>query len=690
MPFARDSQSHYDYPAIVAATVLSSAATGAATAYTILKALDSQYPARHFKGLAELAFYKSTGFHQLQADLYTSFLSNHAWEMSAVWGSAAVVAVSTGYFVFKAVFKPIDSDKHIGGRQLRIGSEANREARRAQAKAIRAGGGTGLQIHPFLTLSRAQEVQSFLFMAAQGGGKTQVLWRLVNGAVGRADKNNKYMGDKSIIFDLVKGDFTESVGKSPNGASPVLISPWDARSRVWDIGTDCTTLADAESFARGLIPMTSEPLWATASRALLVSILVKCQSENGKNWGWTELASLCYLPLSDLKDVAAQYYPPALAAVIDAESKTSQSIYINLHTFLSVIYRLSLLWGNSENKRFSFVSWLNNDDSRIRTIILQGNLVDGDLSSAYVRAVTEMLTNRIASLDFKQSKSRRIWFFMDEVLQCGKLDSLSKLMEYGRSKGIATVLAIQDVSMLKQIYPKHEDQKWLALCGIKIYGQIRGGDSQKFVTEQVGTRIVDHFNQSVNRSTSNDERTVNSNYTRDAQASVIHESELEELGLTDEDGGGIQALVIGVGKNALKLQWPFYSPPKLREPFVNSLIIIEPKTDEVAVTISVSAQTLTQDDQQSAEEIILEAIEVQQKAEILWTELADEIADQIADTFGINSTLLDIGSELVLTENIKGLNQHATTFEQPITTVSISSIQPQKRKKAVRTYADET
>lgn len=574
LPYARDSQSHYDYLDIYLLTFMSGGIAFFATGYGLLIAFGANYPLRHFSNLGYLLFHKVfhsiTNFGSDQANIYQSFLISHKFEMSIIYGLASIVAAIVGYHVFNLVHKPINGENHVRGRRLVEKSAAEADARASQKVAHQSGGGKGLKIHPSITLSRAQEVQSFLFMACQGGGKTQVLWRMMDAAINRVDENNNFSGDKNIIYDLVKGDFTESVGKSPNGASPILISPWDERSAVWDIAKDCRTLADAASFSRGLIPSSQDPLWSNASRNVLTAILVKLQSEYSTNWGWYELYQLAYLPVEDLKEIAAKHYPPALAAVMDAESKTTQSIYINLHAFLSPIYRLFLLYKDSKNKRFSIIEWLNNDNSHVRNIILQGNLEDEELSAGYIRSITEILTNRIASLEFEQSKKRRIWFWLDEVKQAGKIECLARLMEYGRSKGVACVLAIQDISQIRQLYPQHEDQKWLALCGIKIYGQIRGGDSQKFVVDQIGTRIVDRYQQSINKSTANEnERSVNTSYARDNNDIVVLESELEELGLTNDNGGGIKAMVIGIGPNALKLQWSFYSPPKLRKPFVS-------------------------------------------------------------------------------------------------------------------------
>jgi hypothetical protein len=615
--------------------------------------------------------------------------------MSLVYGLSTLAALMIGYYVFTLVHKPIESEKHIKGRRLLEKSAAAKDAKINLSRAHRSGGGKGLQIHPAITLSRAQEVQSFLFMACQGGGKTQILWRLLNAAISRSDKNNNFLGDKVIIYDLVKGDFTRSVGNSPNGAPPVLISPWDKRSQIWDIGRDCRTLADAISFSCGLIPMSSEPIWALAARALLTAIFVKLQEEYGVNWGWNELYPLAYLPIEDLKPIAQQYYPPAIAACNEA-SKTSESIYINLHTFLSPIYRLYLLYKDSKNPKFSFMDFINDDLSRKRVIILQGNLEDKELSGAYLRAITEMIANRVASVEFEESTERRCWMVIDETIQMGLIECLAKFMEYGRSKGFTLVLSIQDVSQVRQLYPLHEDQKWLSLCGIKIYGQIRGGESQKFVSAEAGTRIVERYSQSVSKNTSSEnERNVNSSYVRDNQAQVIHESELETLGITDENGGGIKAIVMGVGTNALKLQWSFYSPPKIRRPFVsrraktgentnNSNLRVNESpiaTKEVnsALKTEVYSEAETENEVFSTLETTQNEVNSTVKTQDddfldeLTKEVTNEALDEITDShLSVALEIVDAVSEIVNSEQNQSVNE-----------VSMSNVEQNKKKRYI-------
>ncbi len=326
---------------------------------------------------------------------YIHLLSENAGRASIFYGLplfAGAIAGSLAWSWFGRKFDPL---YHVAGRKKKTGKDAAKASALATSQNSKFSS-LGLKIHQNLELSRAQEAQSILYLATQGGGKTQLINHLLRQVFKR--------GDKCLIYDIVKCDYTREVPPDINGNEPILIAPWfskDPNSRVawWNIAKDIKVEQDARAFARGLIPLGGDnPMWALASRSILVAIFIKLIHEQGQNWGWSDLKNLCYLPVEDLKPIAEEYYLPALISVADAESKTTNSIMINLHAFMSIIFDLEKCWGGLEKRGFSFVNWLINDDVKYRNVILQGDLSREELSAGYIRAVTELLVNKMASL----------------------------------------------------------------------------------------------------------------------------------------------------------------------------------------------------------------------------------------------------------------------------------------------------
>ena len=481
---------------------------------------------------------------------YLLFLTQHASGAVEFWAIPSVFLIVGFWFCAKYVWIQTDPIQHLRGRRFLVGSSAINSAKLATKKILKTSE-KGLELVPNVFLSRAKELQSVLVMGAQGGGKTVFINGFLKKIIGR--------GDKCVIYDLTKGDFTGWVDCP-------IISPSDARSHIWAIGQDLIDLADASSFASSMI-LTNEkdPFWSSTSQNVLIAIILKLQSEKGTKWGFGELSELIFsTEIEDLKQFCEKYYPPANGSLIDAESKMTGSIVVNLRSFCAPIYRLNQQWQNvDKNKKISLIAWLNNDESKCRQIIVQGDQRDSVLSAALARAVTNLLTIRIASLQFAESKTRKLWFILDELPQIGRLENIAKLLEIGRSKGVACIFGFQDISQIRQIYAKDEDQKWLALFGIKIFPKVQGSLSQNWVAAEIGDREVQYLSKSV--SANSQGSSSNLNYQKESMPVILPAQLDSDFGPAKN---GINALVLGLGADALRLYFAYPAIDKIRPSFV--------------------------------------------------------------------------------------------------------------------------
>lgn len=518
--------------------------------------------------------------------IYINFLSQHSARTAFFYGLPLASGIVAGAFAWSYFGRKFDPLFHVSGRKKKLGKEAAKAARIATANKLKFSG-LGIKIHPDLQLTRGQETESMMFAAAQGGGKTTLINHTGHQVIKR--------GDKVIIYDLVKCDYTKTIPNDINGNRPIIIAPWFYRTSKyicwWDVAKDIKKPSDAKAFAVGLIPLSGgeNPMWCLAARGILVSIFRKLIVEKGENWNFDDLKDLCYLELIDLKDIAAQYYPPALSSVADAESKTSQSVMINLHAFMQPIFDLWECWSKADPRRgFSFVNWFYDDDAKFRTLILQGNLEQSELSAGYIRAITELLINKMASPSFSESQKRRIWFILDELKQLGKIESLVKLMEVGRSRGICTIIAFQSIFQLREVYGEDAMKIYQAITGLKFFGRIVGTSEQEFVCSTIGKRTVQRRNISQS-GTGNGQVNTSSGWSAREDIDVFHPSELEELGpiaygkSSDFDKKFVKALVVGHGKDALVMEWPLFKTTEYRneQGVPISLINAKPITTKV-------------------------------------------------------------------------------------------------------------
>lgn len=614
--------------------------------------------------------------------------------------AASMLGAAYGAWLFFG--RLIDPIVHVRGRQLWRGDEAIKRAIFASKKMLKQSS-FGVTLLPQIHISRDQLLKSILVCGSQGGGKTvfinQLLLQLIE------------LNHKLVIFDPVKGDYSRWV---PMSAGLCLISSTDARSMHWWLGYDLQDEPDASAFAEGLVEASSDPLWSNAARLILVGIIVHLQKTYGKNWSWQELSDCLNLEMSDLHELLKADYPPA-ATFADPESKTSQSMEKNLKAFTAPIFRLAKTWSKIDpKKRFSFKQWLDNDNTKHRRIIVQMNQKDGALGAAISRAIISFSTNHIASLEFSESKTRLIGYFLDEVPAFRKLESLIKINEIGRSKGVFTLVGFQDSSQISQIYGKEELQKWGALFGLRVFPQVVGADSQKWVCEQIGEREVQYRQKNVS-GTGTGQLNVSSSYSQPQSAPVLLPSELELFG---KQNGFIESLFLGLGKDALALRidfppiqdirdahvpWPTVQPQAQAKTEHSSEVFETSKAARAAASNSNMAQQPTEITTEAAhaesatdnttQTEMLEILsvnepqkptEITQNNEDATQEIIGEVAESaaihvIAETLGVPTILLEVAENLADLQAPQTQNNQMDMLSQPL----------KKRLRKQRKYENE-
>lgn len=490
--------------------------------------------------------------HGLNASLFTAKADNYAlylrrlpagfapWMFTARFELAAVLGSLGGAFVGYVVGCPQLAERHIAGRQLFRGKAAlSRLGREARQECGISG--VGLRMHAafpwYLSLDR--EARHFLVTGSVGSGKTQIILSLVLQAIGR--------GDRLVVYDN-KGDYTRLLTKI------TLLAPWDARSGVWDIAKDCSNRQDVIELAARLVPEGQDPVWHQAARQILAALIMKLQQGQPGEWTWRDLYREACAPMEDLLAAVAAYKGEA-RHILEMPGKTAQSVLINLGASLGLVADLAAAWdaNNPASEKFSFSRWLQDEDSPQRVVVLQGSGRYAALARAYIQSALALMSGRINSPEFAESRERRLWFVLDEFAQLGALKEFAPLLEIGRSKGVRVVLGAQDISQIKDLYGEHVADSWSSIVGTQIVARVNAGETANFIShELVGTRTVDRV------TLHNGQREP----VRREQESVVEPSELStELGVDRE---GIRSLLLGYG-DAYILNWPFIRLPMARE-----------------------------------------------------------------------------------------------------------------------------
>ena len=463
---------------------------------------------------------------------------------------ASLVALAGAAFVWRSAIVPTDGYIHIRGRKLLEGRAALAAAR--AVAAAETGGQRereDIRIHPGIRFSADRMTRHGIVFGKVGGGKTTILLPIIAEIIAN--------GHKAIIFDI-KGDFTSKFFR--RGGRVAILAPWDRRSLIWDIARDCRTRQDAARFATYLIKDSKDPMWSAAARQLCVGFLVHLQMTRGESWGWKDLADLLATPEKELLAMMSEANPEAIRAV-EQTGTTTTGILINLSAFLSVIYDLAEAWPKRVKSRmFSVREWIFDGNAPHKAILLGGNKEFGPLMSAFAGALVAQAAACVCSPRLADSRTRRLYFVLDEFPQMGKVD-IEPLVAVGRSKGARIWLGLQDFGQLKNLYGQDGAQAITAMVGTLICAGAAPGETAKLISEMAGSREVERSSVSTSIQGGGSVASTSHNWQRET-IPVLTESQVCGLGAVPGTQQ-VRALLLNFGGDALILRWPFDTRPTI-------------------------------------------------------------------------------------------------------------------------------
>lgn len=461
-------------------------------------------------------------------------------------GVAAGLAGWVGGWVLRRGLNPRSNTWHVSGAQLLQGKEALTEARRRSlTKKEQEDELHALSLHPDWTVRKKLLARHLFLYGSVGSGKSVILKHMLEQVV----RLNK----KAFIYDI-KGDFT-AIFKNP-----VIVCPFDKRSRIWDVGRDVATQTQAAAFSQSIIPPEegSGAFWASAAQALLEGCVRELQATKGKDWGWADLAALVARPAGPMSQALSIHYPRAAALISNPDSNTTSSCMAVLANGTAVIERLALAWPERKSDRmFSMLDWIKDSYEGRKQVIVQSG-PDEVLARSYISAMINIAVPEIISPSLPDDEAGRfLGFFFDELTSAGKLN-IEPLLALGRSKGVVACMALQDWSQVERVYGDKTAQAFSGLVGTHIVCQLQIGETREKISRNLGKRTVAWR-------THDDKATVH----EESKSVVLPGRLTDDLGFRKgkaygPERWGIRAIVQTTG-DPLLLDWPGVSYPKVRE-----------------------------------------------------------------------------------------------------------------------------
>jgi type IV secretory pathway TraG/TraD family ATPase VirD4 len=378
----------------------------------------------------------------------------------AVWLPVAF-KVAIGLIVAGVVYRlflsqPRDRGRHLRGSRLVIHRWAALRKRLAlDQHRLRIGG---------VAFPRKLESLHLLITGATGAGKSQTLQGTLDTIRGR--------GDTAILTDI-GSEALRGFGQSGDW----LLNPLDARSVPWSPFAEMSGPADAERLAKSMIPdqTETERQWFVYSQALISAVLKRLW-ERGETTNAALLNALTLAGIEELKNLVEGL--PAQALFHEGAERMLASVrgivgsYIAPYSYLpkeAGAKSWSIRRHVREGKGWLWLSYREDQAAALRPLL-----------AAWIGEAVN------ATLSLPADRVRRRWLLLDEVASLGRVQSLSDALTKGRKYGLCSMMGLQSVSQLRDVYGKDGAQTLLSCLSSQLILRANDPETAEYASQHLG------------------------------------------------------------------------------------------------------------------------------------------------------------------------------------------------------------
>jgi hypothetical protein len=347
--------------------------------------------------------------------------------------------------------------------------------------------------------------QHFLAAGTTGSGKSLVQRRLLARPLAEITVGKD---SRALIFDA-KGDTTAYLNKIGVTCPVFTLNPFDSRTQfpaavAWDIARDITSPARAQNLTASLLPIEksgANQYFTDAARQVVTAVVESFIRHSGHCWTFSDLvfASLCKDRLKEilLRDpLGGETFHGFFG-----DERSGYAVFTTIVSRMSYFRPVAGLWQRN-TQRLSARDWLKSDS----ILILGSNATAKTSLDAINEQVFRVITEEI---DVQaNSATRRTWIWIDEARLSGPLlrsELLPFLAVKGRSKGVAIVLAFQDMEGLREAAGARVANELVAQCSNKALLRMESKESSSWASKVLGQyETIETFrNESISGLTAN-------------------------------------------------------------------------------------------------------------------------------------------------------------------------------------------
>lgn len=337
-------------------------------------------------------------------------------------------------------------------------------------------------------LPESEATSHFLALGATGSGKTIIQRRMMQDVLPDIGTG---VDKRALVYDA-KGDALPLLASIAPKADVATLNPFDARGVAWDVQRDVREPRVALELTFTMMPRESEsqPFFADAARHILYAVFLGFLLR-GAEWIFADVLN-ALSNVQRLKHFLKGH--PVTRPVVSKyfrDARVLDSIISTLATKLVGFEIIGAAWATAQRK-VSLDDWVASE-----TILVLGN---SEISREAIDTANRAIFQRISQyvLALPESFSRRIFFFLDELSEAGRLHGLRSLLKKGRSKGASVSICLQSLSGLRdeKLYGIHGTEDLMAQIGNRFYGRIECPESAEMVSRVFGDQEIDQYTTS--------------------------------------------------------------------------------------------------------------------------------------------------------------------------------------------------
>lgn len=389
-----------------------------------------------------------------------------------------------------------------------------------------------------LTIPERFSEGHFCVVGAVGSGKTLTLRHLMQSVLPHIGERPD---SRALIYDA-KRDMLSILSGMKLACPVVVLNPFDARSSAWDMARDLTDPASSREIADILIPEKQNdqnPFYTNAAQTIFAGVLKSFMLTAPGEWTLRDVLSVAASPARLRKVLSAAPETEAIIEQLFEPENTFRNTLQTIAAATAVLEPVAALWHRCPRK-FSLTEWVNSN-----AILVLGT--DWTYTKT-LKAINRLLFKRLSQLvlNASESRTRRTWFFLDELKETGNLDGLPSLLSYGRSKGVRVAVAFQDIDGLRrpEAYGEKTANEIVGLFANKSILRTDSEATARWAAQVIGEQLGSEYTTSrTSGPQGNSTGTTEHIFKRDA----VLPSEIMRLPPADESSFAGYHVVPGIG-----------------------------------------------------------------------------------------------------------------------------------------------